>query len=333
MLMARVLRNIAVAASLIIGAEANGYELKEPHVRIDEQAGFDWISDEEILFQGFALADLAEMRKGDIRANYAARRILYVVNISTGAVREHAPLEANGGFCFSAGTVLYRKSGGQYWFGKFGEERGVSRDVAKHGIRQGLRCGSVDVSKYPPWPSEIFPLLAEDGVLELRLVDYARRYLGAFLWKPGATEPVFVTSKRIAGVQYVPFKHAYFTSGAIFVNQLPAEALWLHPDGKVEASTIPGGRWTQVSRAKVDIFPSKAGWLVSLGSPEHVTYLLPADVSPANISQTKRMRTVFRGIVWGSRVSPDGCKFAVATGPRSIPNTDPSRLEIIELCR
>jgi len=325
----------AVAALAGIAINAAAFELSDPRIRVDEQTDIAWLNEDEILFQGFTLKALQEMRRGDISANYRATRILYIANVTSGEVREHVRLDRNGGFCYSAGRISYKKEGGNLWFGEFGAEKeagGASKTVAGDAFAERLRCQDIDRSRYPQWPSELVVLLEEHGVIELRYADHARQYLGVYLWKPGAVEPVFVTDKRLSGLYYAPFKRAYFWGRPGYLDRTPTEGLWLYPDGRVETLVIPPGRWNEFRSTNATFLPTKVGMLVLIGGPDHVTYLLPPDRSRPNNFRSEEMRTVFRGVAWRFAVSPNGCRLAVATGAKRIPNTDPSHLEVIDLC-
>lgn len=331
--MNRALHTFAMAALAGVTINAAAFELTDPRIRVDEQAGIAWLNEDEILFQGFTLEALQEMRRGDISANYRATRILYVANVTSGAVREHARLDRNGGFCYSAGRISYKREGGKLWLGKFGAEKEVNNaPAAAADTFTEPRCQGLDRSRYPPWPSEIVALLEEHGVIELRYADRARKYLGAYLWKPGAAEPVLVTDKRLNGLYYAPFKRAYFWGRPGYLDRVPTEALWLYPDGRIEELTIAPGRWNEFRSTNATFLPAKAGMLVLIGGPDHVIYLLSPDRSRPNSFRGDDMRTVFHGIAWRFAISPNGCKLAVATGPSAIPNTDPSHLEVIGLC-
>jgi len=306
-------------------------ELTDPRISLGPHAEFFWVNDNELLVGN---NDLSPIRN--------AAHALYGIDVVTGEVHERAQIEPTRAVCFGAGTVLYKKKGGNYYsFGKLGEEKEdakVSEGISKGGVDRA-RCRNVDRSPYPPWPSKIVPLLEQHGVLELRYrFNSQRQILGSdaelYLWKPGAQSPLLIPGLNAVDAQsmsngdahYVPFKGAYFVVGGF-----PTRAWWLYPDGHTEMVEVPQDFSNRSVRAAAE--PTKGGMLMK------VSPYLSARRSgvPDQMYLFRRGRArelIYRNdLINRFVVSPNGCKLALSARGASSDYKDPFRIRVVDLCR
>jgi hypothetical protein len=335
--------------------------LVDPHLRTDEQVGIFWIDNDRILFRGFASEVLQKIEDGTLATKemYQTPRAIRSLNVRTREIKEHA-LSVGGGLCFSNGRVLYSRRDETsprpyYVFGPLeGEQKASDLTIAieKQGITSFIRCYNPDKSSFPQWPSQIVPLLEEHGFIELRYKKTERGIRGdeaeIFLYKKGESTGLLIKGYRAIHAanlannlpEFVPWKGAYFNYTVGVRNSLPNSGWWLYPDGTTEKIDIPFGPWNDFPRTNASFHPTKCGLLINITYRVGELLLLQGDLAtpPSKFLDVIRSRLsgvekVSPGRVWRLAVSPDGLKVAIVAGATAIPNTNPSILRIIDICK
>ena len=315
-----------------------------PDAIVDEAHKIYWVDNETILFKGFP--------KSYSPTNFGSSAIRYInlLTTTTGAIKHHADADDSGAFCFSEGFILYRQSG-QILYGTVGNEVVVSENVRK--LLMGripmswARCTVPELPISREHPEKVVALLERHGFIEVRVPKGGTEWSCAnecelLLWRQGANQPIKIKNYALLqarnilmdDIYYAPFKSAYFNSGIEYPDSKSGGKFvgwWLFPDGKTEKLILPEGNWLRFSRTNHEYLPYKNGLLINVGRPDSKIYMFQKSENENYLPP----KTIFEGIVWGRAVSPDGCKLAITTGAKQVPNNDPkhmSHIEVIDLC-
>jgi hypothetical protein len=137
---------------------------------------------------------------------------------------------------------------------------------------------------------------------------------------------------------FAPWKGAYFTYTVGFRGSVPNSALWTYASGKTERVYVPTGPWDRFTRTSARFEPARCGLVVNITYQMGELLFVRADLSVEppwwNLFAWLRSPELLApGRVWRHAVSPDGRKLAIVSGATAIPNTNPSSLRILELCK
>jgi hypothetical protein len=338
-----------IVFSALLAETSLATPVADPKARVDGGVGLYWLDDDRLLFKGFGLDDLAKFKESPESHRKTTRRVLYVLSVKEASVSEYATVDVASPLCASAGKIIYSKSG-KLWFGDLGKEQevpggwpGLSKEGTYYPQSTSTGCFYRNFPGKREGTTVVKSLLERDGFLEFRPdtgPDRSKGGYAAYLWRPGVS-PVRtgVSSKKddsldLSDINYAAQRNAYL---ALSRDGSSNRAWWIFPDGRVEVVRIAKAIWNEKPREVDWVLPARNAIVAfsmlryARGAPQpgNVYVLRLTSTNPETYGDQK---IVFSGNLWAGAVSPNGCKVAVAHGATRYPSSDPSRLEILNIC-
>jgi hypothetical protein len=310
-----------------------------------------WLDNERVIFNGAKPGDMENLPDG----RRVSKHAIYIWNLKTNTVTKYADA-AKSVLCYADGHIRYSRKDGSYTVvlaGPFGKEAELSRTHDKDRFdKRGeeftylnrFSCKTYKQSEISPLPGARIPLKEGHGYLYLGASNSPDDHKKSIVYYPpqqpqGITLPLARWQVRSTQIKAIDFRRSYLLIGDQIYNRsdrcLPEgfsrRVYRLSLNGQIEAIDLP-------PRKELRCYVEWGGLNeVRVGITAHVN-TGRLDSSYLYLIQNEQLRTIARGRVSDSAVSPNGCRMAVgvsSTNDSHKPVTAEfyrGHLKVIEFC-